>query len=205
VTPPRARSPTSASGTLRLPRVVLPGHLHQPENVIDGGVYIVDIGGGHSSSSPSNPVEIGFIQSHQDTFVGEGVQVIRVDTAKFHGDLLLQNNEGCDTNDKGGMSLFDVSDPYHPKKLVENWGDFNTKLGGSGNQANDIHSVFGWQAGDKAYAVLVDDLETTDVDIADITYPAHPKMVGEHNVSSDFPQVISPSSARPRRSSTTSW
>jgi hypothetical protein len=163
-----------------------------PESTIDGGVYIVDIGGGHSGGSPSNPVEIGFIQSHQDTFVGEGVQVIRVDTAKFQGDLLLQNNEGCDVNDKGGMSLFDVTDPYKPKKLVENWGDFNVKLGGSGNQANDIHSVFGWQAGANAYAVLVDDLETTDVDIADITDPAHPKMVGEYNVSADFPDVIQP-------------
>ncbi len=163
-----------------------------PESTIDGGVYIVDIGGGHSGGSPSNPVEIGFIQSHQDTFVGEGVQVIRVDTAKFHGDLLLQNNEGCDKNDKGGMSLFDVTDPYHPKKLVENWGDFNTKLGGTGNQANDIHSVFGWQAGDRAYAVLVDDLETSDVDIADITDPVHPKMVGEYDLNSQFPQIIQP-------------
>ena len=163
-----------------------------PENVIDGGVYIVDIGGGHSGGSPSNPVEIGFIQSHQDTFVGEGVQVIRVDTAKFHGDLLLQNNEGCDKNDKGGMSLFDVTDPYHPKKLVENWGDFNTKLGGTGNQANDIHSVFGWQAGTKAYAVLVDDLESSDVDIADITDPAHPKMVREYDLNAEMPWIIQP-------------
>jgi hypothetical protein len=163
-----------------------------PENVIDGGVYIVDIGGGHSGGSPSSPVEIGFIQSHQDTFVGEGVQVIRVDTAKFHGDLLLQNNEGCDKNDKGGMSLFDVTDPYHPKKLVENWGDFNTKLGGTGNQANDIHSVFGWQAGSKAYAVLVDDLESSDVDIADITDPAHPKMVREYDLNAELPQIIQP-------------
>jgi len=162
-----------------------------PENVVDGGVYVIDIGGG-DSGSPSNPVEIGFIQAHQDTFVGEGVQVIRVDTAKFHGDLLLQNNEGCDVNDKGGMSLFDVTDPYHPKKFVENFGDFNTKLGGTGNQANDIHSVFGWQAGSKAYAVQVDDLETTDVDIFDITDPAHPKFIAEYGVSAEFPQVIQP-------------
>ena len=162
------------------------------ESTIDGGVYIVDIGGGHSGGSPSNPVEIGFVQSHQDTFAGEGVQVIHLETAKFNGNLLLQNNETCDKNGKGGMSLFDVSDPYHPKKLVENWGDFNTKLSSVGNDANDIHSVFGWQAGSKAFAVLVDDLETTDVDIADITDPAHPKMVGEYNVTLDFPQVIQP-------------
>jgi PA domain len=163
-----------------------------PENTIDGGVYVIDIGGGHSGGSPSNPVEIGFIRAHQDTFVGEGVQVIRVDTAKFHGDLLLQNNEGCDVNDKGGVSLFDVTDPYQPKPLIENWGDFNVKLGGSGKQANDIHSVFGWQAGSKAYAVLVDDLETTDVDIADITDPAHPRMIREYDLNAEMPQIIQP-------------
>jgi hypothetical protein len=160
------------------------------ENVVDGGVYIVDIGGGHSDGSPSNPVEIGFIQSHQDTFVGEGVQVIAVNTAKFHGNLLLQNNETCDKNGKGGLSLFDVTDPYHPKKLVENWGDFNVKLASNGNDANDIHSVFGWQAGTKLYAVLVDDLESADVDIADITDPMHPKMVREYDLNAEFPQII---------------
>ena len=161
-----------------------------PESTIDGGVYIIDIGGGTSGGSPETPVEIGFIQSHQDTYVGEGVQVISVDTAKFHGDLLFQNNEGCDVNDKGGLSLFDVTDPYHPKKLVANWGDFNTKLGGSGNQANDIHSIFGWQAGSKAYAVIVDNLETTDVDIVDITDPSHPRIVREYDLNAVFPQII---------------
>lgn len=163
-----------------------------PENTVDGGVWIVDMGGGHSGGSPSNPVEIGFIQTHQDTYVSEGVQVIRVDTAKFRGDLLLLNNETCDKSGKGGMSLFDVTDPYHPKKLVENWGDFNVKLASNGNDANDIHSVFGWQAGSKAYAVMVDDLETTDVDIADITDPAHPRMIREYDLNAEFPQIIQP-------------
>lgn len=161
-----------------------------PENTIDGGVNIVDIGGGHSGGSPSNPVEIGVIQTHQDTYVSEGVQAIHLQTAKFNGDLLLLNNETCDKNGKGGMSLFDISDPYHPKKLVENWGDFNVKLASSGKDANDIHSVFGWQAGSKAYAVMIDDLESADVDIADITDPAHPKMVREYDLNAEFPQII---------------
>lgn len=163
-----------------------------PENTIDGGIWVVDIGGGRSGGSPSNPVEIGFIQTNQDTYVSEGVQTLHIETAKFKGDLLAINNETCDKNGKGGMSLYDVTDPYHPKKLVDNWGDFNTKLSSVGNDANDIHSVFVWQAGSKAYAVMVDDLETTDVDIADITDPRHPKMIGEYNLSVDFPQVVQP-------------
>jgi hypothetical protein len=34
----------------------------------DGGVYVIDI------SDPANPVEVGFIRTHQDTLVGEGMQ-----------------------------------------------------------------------------------------------------------------------------------
>jgi hypothetical protein len=52
--------------------------------------------------------------------------------------------------------------------------------------------VFGRQAGTKACAVLVDDLETGDADIADITDPAHAKMVGEYDLNADFQQIIPP-------------
>ena len=152
-----------------------------PENIEDGGVWIVDI------RDPSDPVEVGFIPSHQDTYVGEGVQVIPVTTAKFKGDLLVQNNETCDVNGKGGVSLFDVTNPLKPMRLVENFGDFNIKTSSVGNDANDIHSAFAWDAGPKAYVVMVDDLEGTDVDILDITDPRHPKLIAEYDVDEDFP------------------
>jgi hypothetical protein len=152
-----------------------------PENIEDGGVWIVDI------RDPADPVEVGFIPAHQDTYVGEGVQVIPVSTSKFNGDLLVQNNETCDTNGKGGVSLFDVTNPLKPARLVENFGDFNTKLSSVGNDANDIHSAFAWDAGAKAYVVMVDDLEGTDVDILDITDPRHPKLIAEYDVDEDFP------------------
>jgi hypothetical protein len=157
-----------------------------PENVEDGGVWIVDI------RDPANPVEVGFIASHQDTYVGEGVQVIPVTTAKFKGDLLVQNNETCDVNGKGGVSLFDVTNPMKPMKLVENFGDFNIKTSSVGNDANDIHSAFAWDAGSRAYVVMVDDLEGTDVDILDITDPRHPKLIGEYDVDEDFPTITQP-------------
>src|SRR5680860_1247501 len=48
-----------------------------PENVEDGGVYVVDI------RDLSNPKLVTFIQTHQDTLVGEGVQVVEITTAKF--------------------------------------------------------------------------------------------------------------------------
>jgi len=40
----------------------------------DAGAWVIDI------SDPANPVEVGFIPSHQDTRPGEGMQVIELDT-----------------------------------------------------------------------------------------------------------------------------
>lgn len=155
-----------------------------PERVDDGGVYVVDI------SDPAAPTEVGFIDSHQDTFVGEGVQVLNIETASFSGDLLVQNNEGCGKNYKGGFSLFDVTDPLKPRKLIENFGDLTIDAGRvRPTNANEIHSAFAWQDGSKAYVVIVDDLETTDVDIYDITNPKKPQMVAEFDLNERYPQI----------------
>jgi len=151
-----------------------------PENVIDGGVYIVDI------HDPANPVEVGFIKTQQDSYVGEGVQAISLATAKFTGDILVFNHESCGPQDKGGFSIYDVTNPLKPTPLVQNYGDFNVSASDNGKDANDIHSIFAWQAGPKAYAVIVDDFEGTDVDIFDITNPKKPVMVGEYDLDSYF-------------------
>jgi hypothetical protein len=134
---------------------------------------------------------VGFIPAHQDSFTGEGVQVIKVDTVFFNGDLLIHNNESCGKNSKGGMSLWDVTDPTHPKKLVENFGDL-TGAGGARETPHDthqIHSSFAWDAGDKTYAMIIDDDETLDVDIVDITNPKKPKLIAETGLE-EWPGVI---------------
>ena len=137
-----------------------------------GGVYIVDM------TDPTNPTEAGFI-STPGTHVGEGVQAISVNTKSFNGDLLVVNGESCGSipNRIGGFSLYDVTDPYNPVTLVENAGDVRTVNGVS--RANQIHSAFAWQQGQKAYVVIVDDEETADVDIFDITNPSSPVRVAE--------------------------
>jgi hypothetical protein len=137
-----------------------------------GGVYIVDM------SDVNNPIEIGFIAT-PGTHVGEGVQAISVNTKFFRGDLLVVNGESCGTipNRIGGFSLYDVTDPYNPVTLVENFGDFRT-VGGV-TRANQIHSAFAWQQGRNAYVVIVDDEELLDVDIFDITNPTAPVFIAE--------------------------
>jgi len=136
-----------------------------------GGVYVVDL---------RTKQRVARIPSHTDTFAGEGSQVITLDTPYFKGDVLLYNNETCGDQGVGGVTIVDVRDPRRPKKLVEGFGDFTNK-GRSQRKANQIHSAFGWQdaATGRAYAILVDDMEATDVDIIDITNPSRPTFVSE--------------------------
>jgi len=144
----------------------------------DGGVYVIDI------SDPANPREVGFIPTHQDTLVGEGMQVVHVTTPEFTGDVLVLNHEGCGKNYKAGVSLWDVTDPLHPKKLSEHFGDFTVDdQPNRPHDANQTHSAFLWDAGDQAYLVATDDEEVTDVDIFDVTDPKKPVLIGEFNLN----------------------
>ncbi|MEE2522230.1 hypothetical protein V1639_03650 [Pseudarthrobacter sp. J75] len=144
----------------------------------DAGAYVVDIS--NIETDPDSAKLIGFIPSHQDSRPGEGMQVVNITTAQFSGDILVMNNEACGKNAKGGVSLWDVTDPAKPKKLSENFGD---REPGSPD-TNEIHSAFAWDTGDKAYVVLTDNEEATDVDILDITNPHRPRLVAEYDLNS---------------------
>ena len=150
-----------------------------------GGVFIVDI------ANPAAPKKVAKISSHLGTFSGEGSQVISLDTPSFTGDLLLYQNEICpgSTRGIGGVSLVDVTNPKAPKKLVEGFGDF-TVNGNSQTHANETHSVFAWKDDGRAYAVLVDDEESTDVDILDITNPSRPKLISETDLTAETEQPL---------------
>jgi hypothetical protein len=141
----------------------------------DGGVYVIDI------SDPENPDEVGFIATHQDTLVGEGMQVVHLETAKFSGDVLVINHELCGKNGKAGVSLWDVTDPLKPRKLSEHFGDITISGARAVPDVNQTHSAFVWQAGDRAYLVATDDEEqgTADVDIFDVTNPKKPVLIKE--------------------------
>ena len=150
-----------------------------------GGVYVVDI------ADPTDPKQINFIRTSNDSYVGEGVQTIHIDTPAYEGDVLAMNNEICpidqdpDVHANGGMTLVDVTDPKRHRYLVEHAGDVQAD-----GSTNEIHSVFMWDAGDKAYAVLVDDEEATDVDIMDISDPRNPVLIAEYDLAEEFPQIL---------------
>ena len=150
-----------------------------PENSTDGGVYVVDI------RDLANPKLVTFIKTHQDTLVGEGIQIIDISTPKFTGEVLLMNHEGCGKNFKAGVSLWDVTDPSKPKKLSEHFGDITIGGAKAAPDVNQTHSAFMWDAGNNAYLISVDDEESKDVDIYDITDPKHPRLIAELDLN-DF-------------------
>jgi DNA-binding beta-propeller fold protein YncE len=147
------------------------------QNSPDAGAYVIDIS--DIETDPESAELTGFIPSHQDSRPGEGLQVVEITTSMFSGDVLVMNNEACGKNYKGGLSLWDVSNPSKPKKLSEHFGDRTPGF----PDANTIHSAFAWDAGDRAYVVMTDNEEFPDVDIMDITNPKRPRLIAEYDLN----------------------
>ena len=146
-----------------------------------GGVYVFDI------RDVTAPKQINFIRTANNSYVGEGSQAIALKTPAFTGDLLIHNNETCTGGGNaggtdqsvGGISLVDVTAPKTHKYLAKGFGDVPTP----GAKAHTVHSAFAWQpTPTTAYAVLVDNEESTDIDIADITDPRNPKIIAEYDL-----------------------
>ncbi len=158
------------------------------------GVHVVDI------SSVSKPRQVAFIPSKEGSYPGEGVQVVPISTPSFSGDVLVTNNEICKGKAGfGGMNAYDVTNPSRPVPLTVGFGDFSDGENNRKKTANAIHSVFAWDAGQKAYAVMVDNEEAEDVDIVDITNPRKPALVAEYDLvalsggaitQADLPEVF---------------
>ena len=158
-----------------------------------GGTYIVDI------SNPKVPVETGFVPAPVGSYHGEGAHVITMPDGPLKGrDILGVNNEPCN-NGPGGFDLVDVTDPRNPVILTAAFGDTGpedaTETGVdelTGTEvANSSHSIFMWSFNGKSYAVIVDNAESNDIDIFDITDPRAPKPVigfGLHDPNDPDPE-----------------
>jgi hypothetical protein len=145
-----------------------------------GGVHVVDI------SDPTNPVKVGFLPSRGFGYVTEGVQALHIDTTAFTGDILVISNEWCrfSANPKlnpGGITIFDITDPTNPRRLVEAFGDTDPLAGFPTDRAHEAHSAIAWDAGDgDAYVAAIDNWDAIDdVDIFEITDPRNPVQVAE--------------------------
>ena len=155
---------------------------------VRGGFMSVDI------SNPAQPVQKAFVPALPETYHGEGAQAITINTPAFRGDILAVNNEPCGVNGAGGFDLYDVSDPANPRTLIQGAGDRSpddTSLVQDPTRvANSAHSIFIWQDGPRAYAVIVDNTELHDVDIFDITVPTDPEFIADLDLVELFPDIV---------------
>ena len=160
-----------------------------PECVSNGGagtgVHVVDI------SNPASPRKVGFIAAHPNSFVGEGIHVVRADTPSFKGDILIHNNETCNAAQfaPSGASLWDVTDPLNPKPLSLNFGDPSPAVAGQTYHTTHSAQLFvqrGVLAGgkDRVIATLQDNQDLADVDIFDVSNPRNPVMLAEPGLES---------------------
>ncbi|MGH3930546.1 MAG: PA domain-containing protein [Pseudonocardiaceae bacterium] len=148
-----------------------------------GGVHVMDI------ADPAHPVEVpeAFIPTSPGSYAGEGIQIVPMVTPSFTGDLLVHQNEICDPAQitdpakAGGISLWNVSDPRHPQPVTLHTGDVTAEDGSAQPAPNDTHSMRVWtnHFDGRTYVVLVDNVESTDIDILDITDPYHPVLVND--------------------------
>ena len=141
-------------------------------------------------SDPKKPFEVtsAFMETTPFSYAGEGSLTHRIKNAHFDGVIFVHQNETCPgapaptaPATRGGINIWDVTDPEHPELLVKHAGDFTNPAGGMDAQPNDTHNVFVWtnKLNGKTYAVLVDNEEFADLDIMDISDPRNPVMVND--------------------------
>ena len=157
-----------------------------------GGIFVVDI------SNPAQPRQVAFRSAAPNTRHGEGAQVITINTPAGPRDVLAVNNEQnplpCPQNvpSAGGIDLWDVTNPSNPVLLARSVGDTGPpgQLVGT-EMVHHAHSAFMWNDDSgRAFVVMTDnhgpEFGATDVDIWEITNPATPRPVAEHNLLARF-------------------
>ena len=161
-----------------------------PECTANGGtgtgVHVVDI------SKPKTPRKVGFIPAHPNSFLGEGIHVVRASTPFFKGDILIHNNETCNaaTFAPSGASLWDVTDPTDPQPLSLNFGDTDPAVDLQTYHTTHSAQLFvqrGERRGtDRVIATLQDNQDLADVDIFDVSDPTAPVKLAERGLE-DWP------------------
>jgi hypothetical protein len=151
------------------------GSFHNPECSFDlTGIRVIDI------SDPTSPSQVAFVPASPGTRNND-VKVASIDNSHFSGDIMVVTNEQCagqfhprlvsnglsGNSGRGGINIYDVTDPTKPHALKQNFLP----------KANGIHNTFIWEQGDNAYLIAVDDLSADDVIVVDITKPHSPKEI----------------------------
>ncbi len=150
----------------------------------NGGVRVFDL------KDPSNPKEVAvFADQDIPGTWQEKVIVKTVNTKSFKGDLAVVSVQQLDSknpNSKGGFLIYDVTNPYEPKKL--GFYEVTKKTRGT-------HELYLTTQGDRVlvlasnpYADYYSHGKEKDFQLVDVTNPAEPKKLYEFDPRS-LPEV----------------
>jgi hypothetical protein len=152
----------------------------QNEGGTGTGVEIVDI------SRPRRPQNVGFIPAETNSYVGEGIHVVRADTPFFRGDILIHNNETCNATQPvmSGASLWNVTNPRNPQPLSRHFADTQPAVPGQTFHTRHSAQLFVQRnvlprGKDRVIATLQDNQDLQDVDIFDVSNPSAPVKLAE--------------------------
>ncbi|RNA69338.1 LVIVD repeat-containing protein [Alteribacter keqinensis] len=146
-------------------------------NGANGGVRVFDL------KDPSNPEEVAVFADEIPYTWQEKVIVKTVNTKEFKGDLAIVSLQQTSRNNanrpdsRGGMLLYDVSDPYNPEQL--GFYELDRTITGT-------HELYLTTQGNRAIALLSNpyaDYYTggveRDFQIIDVSDPANPEKIWE--------------------------
>jgi hypothetical protein len=153
------------------------------------GVRIADV------SNPSHPTFVGAVAVIPGTSQ-EDVVVTRINTASFHGDLLVTGIQSCFGDVPGGIDIWDVTNPRSPRHLAF-WPVSSVPPSEGG--ARGIHELYLFQRGNRAYVTAAAIFSEFffrpgggDFRIVDVTDPRHPVQVGDWGAFKDGGLVAGP-------------
>ena len=176
-----------------------------------GGFFSVDI------SNPPSRSSSAFVPALPDTYHGEGAHAITLNTPPSRATCWRSTTSPAAPNGVGGFDLYDVTNPAEPEIARRRaWATSRrdreaSRLATEQDPTvvpNSAHTIFMWQDGAKAYAVIVDNIELHDVDIFDITNPREPGLIAEFDLVALADEQgidIVDNGATATRSSTTTW
>lgn len=145
----------------------------------DAGTWIIDI------TTAQAPEAVDFVPLPKGSRPSGSIQVVDITTPSFSGEILVIPLERCAVNGVGGISLVDVRNPPHPKKLVEGASDFK-------KTAHDTVAAFAWNEGTRAFVAVADAEVVGGIDIYDITVPKQPALIVRWDLTSLHSAVAEP-------------
>lgn len=143
----------------------------------NGGVRVFDL------KDPSNPIEVAVFANEIPNTWQEKVIVKSINTPQFKGDLAVvsvqqtSRNNASRPNSYGGVLLYDVTDPYNPKKL--GFYQLDRRITGTHELYLTMQGNHAYVLASNPYADYYTHGAEKDFQIIDVTDPTQPEKIWE--------------------------